>query len=218
MKEHPTKASKAGHRLLLVEIDPDFILLLKDYLEFQGYEVVTAENGQAALTRLETDAPDLIICDITMPEMDGYILINQVRQDPRMRWIPVLFLSAKGQHQDQVQGLNTGADVYMVKPFEPEDLMAQVASCLAQASRLLRFHPQPAAEHHPLPVPSQVELTPTELKVLQWLAQGMANREIAERMKVSQRTIESHVSNMLNKTRLHNRLDLAHWAIQRKLA
>jgi DNA-binding NarL/FixJ family response regulator len=218
MKEHPTKVTKETHRLLLVDDDPNLILLVKDYLEFQGYEVVTAENGQEALNLLATDIPDMIICDIMMPEMDGYTLINQVRQDPRISWIPVMFLSAKGQSQDRVKGLNTGADVYMVKPFEPEELVAQVESSLRQASRLLGFHHRPTEDSHTLQVPSNVELTPTELKVVQFVSQGMANREIAEKMKVSQRTIESHVSNMLNKTSLHNRTELARWAIQSNLA
>ncbi|BFM40359.1 response regulator transcription factor [Synechocystis sp. LKSZ1] len=218
MKEHPAKATKETYRLLLVDDDPNLILLVKDYLEFQGYDVMTAENGQEALTILDTYVPDMIICDIMMPEMDGYALINQVRQDPRISWIPVMFLSAKGQSQDRVKGLNTGADVYMVKPFEPEELVAQVESSLRQASRLLRFHHRPTEDSHPLQVPSNVELTPTELKVVQLVAQGMANREIAEKMKVSQRTIESHVSNMLNKTSLHNRTELARWAIQSNLA
>jgi len=62
----------------------------------------------------------MIICDVMMPEMDGYAFVDHVRKDDRTSWIPVPFLSAKGQSQDRVKGLNTGADVYMVKPFEPE--------------------------------------------------------------------------------------------------
>lgn len=125
-------------RLLLIDDDPNLILLVKDYLEFRGYEVVTAENGREALEVLEKDIPDMIICDVMMPEMDGYSLVKHVREDPRTNWVPVLFLSAKGQSQDRVKGLSTGADVYMVKPFEPEELVAQVESSLKQASRLIQ--------------------------------------------------------------------------------
>ncbi len=114
------ETSVGNHRrLLLIDDDPNLILLVKDYLEFRGYEVVTAENGREALEVLEHETPDMIICDVMMPEMDGYSLVRHVREDPRTSWIPVLFLSAKGQSQDRVKGLNTGADVYMVKPFEP---------------------------------------------------------------------------------------------------
>lgn len=216
MKEN---GARDNNRLLLIDDDPNLILLVKDYLEFRGYAVVTAENGREALSILEQETPDMIICDVMMPEMDGYALVEHIRQDPRTSWIPVLFLSAKGQSQDRVKGLNTGADVYMVKPFEPEELVAQVESSLKQATRLI---------HHSgtggtgtgakIQVPFDVELTPTELKVVQFVARGMANREIAEQLNVSQRTIESHVSNMLGKTGLHNRTELARWAIESSMA
>ena len=209
---------KDTYRLLLVDDDPNLILLVKDYLEYQGYQVVTAGNGREALAALAQEAPDMIICDIMMPEMDGYTFINKVRQDPQISWIPVMFLSAKGQSQDRVKGLNTGADVYMVKPFEPEELAAQVESSLRQANRLMGHKSYPIDDSPRIQVPSNVELTPTEIKVVQLVAQGMSNREIAEKLKVSQRTIESHVSNMLNKTSLHNRTELARWAMQSNMA
>jgi DNA-binding NarL/FixJ family response regulator len=206
-------------RLLLIDDDPNLILLVKDYLEFRGYEVVTAENGREAIEVLEKDLPDMIICDVMMPEMDGYSLVEHVRSDPRTSWIPVLFLSAKGQSQDRVKGLNTGADVYMVKPFEPEELVAQVESSLKQAARIADHRPGRAPESGPkIQVPFDVELTPTELRVVQYVARGMANREIAEELNVSQRTIESHVSNMLGKTGLHNRTELARWALENNMA
>ncbi|MBD1905597.1 response regulator transcription factor [Funiculus sociatus GB2-A5] len=215
MKDTSVRDNK---RLLLIDDDPNLILLVKDYLEFRGYEVITAENGREALEVLEQDIPDMIICDVMMPEMDGIALVQHVREDPRISWIPVLFLSAKGQSQDRVKGLNTGADVYMVKPFEPEELVAQVESSLKQATRLIH-HPSRGTEGgSKLQVPETVELTPTELKVVQFVARGMANREIAEQMNVSQRTIESHVSNMLGKTSLHNRTELARWAIESNMA
>lgn len=205
-------------RLMLVDDDPNLVLLVRDYLEFRGYDVITAENGLVALEILEHELPDLIICDIMMPFMDGYTLVKQIREDARTSWIPVLFLSAKGQSQDKVKGLNTGADVYIVKPFEPEELVAQVESSLRQASRLIQ-HQNPSSESSSkIRVRRHVELTPTELRVVQLVAQGLANRDIARLMKVSQRTIESHVSNMLGKTGLHNRTELARWALESKKA
>lgn len=215
MKESNTGDQK---QLLLIDDDPNLILLVKDYLEFRGYQVTTAENGREALEILEQATPDMIICDVMMPEMDGYSLVKHVREDPKTSWIPVLFLSAKGQSQDRVKGLNTGADVYMVKPFEPEELVAQVESSLKQASRLIQHQNKGGSEGPTIQVPFDVELTPTELKVVQFVARGMANREIAEELKVSQRTIESHVSNMLGKTGLHNRTELARWAMENSMA
>lgn len=214
MKETGVREHK---RLLLIDDDPNLILLVKDYLEFRGYEVVTAENGREALEVLEQDIPDMIICDVMMPEMDGYAFVNHVRQDERTSWLPVLFLSAKGQSQDRVKGLNTGADVYMVKPFEPEELVAQVEASLKQVYR--RQQPANGGENAPkIQVPFDVHLTQTEQKVVQFVARGLANRDIADELNVSQRTVESHVSNMLGKTGLHNRTELARWAIENQMA
>lgn len=216
MKDTNTGTQK---KLLLIDDDPNLILLVKDYLEFRGYEVITAENGREALEVLEKQTADMIICDVMMPEMDGYSLVSAIRSDPKTSWIPVLFLSAKGQSQDRVKGLNIGADVYMVKPFEPEELVAQVESSLKQASRLIQHKDSKGGDSSPrIQVPFDVELTPTELRVVQFVARGMANREIAEELNVSQRTIESHVSNMLGKTGLHNRTELARWAIENGMA
>ncbi|HEY9813964.1 MAG TPA: response regulator transcription factor [Candidatus Sericytochromatia bacterium] len=215
MKDNGVKDHK---RLLLIDDDPNLILLVQDYLVFKGYEVITAENGREALEVLDKEIPDMIICDVMMPEMDGYALVEHIRQDVRTSWIPVLFLSAKGQSQDRVKGLSTGADVYMVKPFEPDELVAQVESSLKQANRLMQ-QPNKGAEANPkIQVPASVELTPTELKVVQFVARGLANKDIADLMNVSQRTIESHVSNMLGKTGLHNRTELARWAIESNMA
>jgi DNA-binding NarL/FixJ family response regulator len=215
MKENFVRDNK---QLLLIDDDPNLILLVKDYLEFRGYQVITAENGRDALEILEQNIPDLIICDVMMPEMDGYALVKHIRQDTRTNRIPVLFLSAKGQSQDRVKGLNEGADVYMVKPFEPEELVAQVESSLNQIKRWEQNRSRGLDGTPTIHVPHNVELTPTELKVVQLVAKGMANREIAEKLNVSQRTIESHVSNMLNKTSLNNRTELARWAIESNMA
>jgi DNA-binding NarL/FixJ family response regulator len=202
----------APKRLLVVDDDPNLVLLAKDYLEFRGYEVVAASNGLEALEVMRRLTPDLIICDVMMPEMDGYTFVQTLRSDRATDWIPVIFLSARGQTADRVRGLNAGADAYLVKPFEPEELVAQVEATLKHTERLLQT--QGAPVQPVIQLDREVELTPTETKVLQYVARGMSNREIAQVMGVSQRTIESHVSNMLSKTGLHNRTELARWAIE----
>lgn len=215
MKDNPQKDNK---KLLLIDDDPNLILLVKDYLEFRGYNVDTAENGREALEVLDHLVPDMIICDVMMPEMDGYALVKHIREEPTTNRIPVLFLSAKGQSQDRVKGLKEGADFYMSKPFEPEELVAQVESSLKQIKRWEQGRPKGLDGEPTIQVPHNVELTPTELKVVQLVAKGMANREIASQLNVSQRTIESHVSNMLNKTSLNNRTELARWAMESSMA
>jgi len=205
-------------KLLLIDDDPNLIFLVKDYLELRGYQVISAANGREALKFLEQETPNMIICDVMMPEMDGYSFVKRVRENFKTNWIPVLFLSAKGQSQDKVKGLNTGADFYMVKPFEPDELIAQIESSLKQSSRLIKHQEHGAESRLTIQVPFDVELTPTEIKVVQFVARGMANREIANELLVSQRTVESHVSNMLGKTGLSNRTELARWAIENRLA
>jgi len=210
---------KEGNTLLLIDDDPNLILLVTDYLKFQGYEVLTAENGQQALETLATSSPDLIICDVMMPEMDGYSFVKKLRNDLDKQWLPVIFLSAKGQSADRVKGLEEGADLYIVKPFEPEVLVGQVRSTLRLAERLRDSNntKNPIESSFPS-VPKDIELTLTEKKVVHFVAQGLPNREIAEKLHVSQRTVESHVSNMLNKTNLNNRTELARWAVETNLS
>jgi len=211
MKDSETK------KLLLIDDDPNLILLVKDYLEFNGYEVITANHGREAIKILEQDTPDLIICDVMMPEMDGYSFVQEIRQNPSLEWLPVIFLSAKGQSKDRIKGLTQGADVYMVKPFEPDELVAQVKSTLNQTMRLMGSTQKKVNPALRIQVPKSVELTPTETRVVNLVARGLSNREISQELGVSQRTIESHVSNMLNKTGLHNRTELSRWAIQNEL-
>ncbi len=204
--------------LLLIDDDPNLVLLVKDYLELRGYLVITAKNGRDALKVLEKELPRLIICDVMMPEMDGYTFVKKVRDNPQTSWLPILFLSAKGQIQDRVAGLSNGADVYMVKPFEPDELVAQIEASLKQAARMRQMQgTTDFGTTVSVNVPFDVELTPTEQRVIQLVAKGMANKEIADGLSVSQRTIESHVSNMLGKTGLHNRTELARWAIEQRM-
>ncbi|BCX12326.1 MAG: DNA-binding response regulator [Thermosynechococcus sp.] len=197
--------------ILLVDDDRNLVLLVKDYLEMQGYRVLTAAHGNEGLAILRQHTPDLIICDVMMPQMDGYSFVSAVRQQTHLSWLPVLFLSAKGQTHDRIKGLQTGGDVYLVKPFEPDELLAQIQALLKQTARLREAQGRQAPPR-PTPPPG-VELTPTETRILQYVARGMSNREISAELHVSQRTVESHVSNMLGKTGCHNRTELARWAI-----
>jgi DNA-binding NarL/FixJ family response regulator len=212
-----TTNATASKQLLLIDDDPNLILLVQDYLELRGYVVITAKNGRDALRVLEKELPSLIICDVMMPEMDGYAFVKKVRENAQTSCLPVLFLSAKGQIQDRVAGLSKGADVYMVKPFEPDELVAQIEASLKQSERMRQAQGPELTSAVSVHVPFDVDLTPTEQRVIQLVAKGMANKEIAEGLSVSQRTVESHVSNMLGKTGLHNRTELARWAIEQRM-
>lgn len=100
--------------------------LVKYHLLKNGYEVRVAGNGLEALDAVKQSKPDLIISDVMMPKMDGYEFCKKLREDDETKTIPFIFLTAKGQLPDKIQGLKTGADDYIVKPFNPEELMQMV--------------------------------------------------------------------------------------------
>ena len=111
-------------KILLAEDDIAICTVLKKRLEFSGYDVLDVDNGLDALAALEGDDFDILISDIMMPEMDGYELLRAIRA--KKKDIPVLFLTAKDRSQDIVEGLDMGADDYMVKPFEFAELLARI--------------------------------------------------------------------------------------------
>ncbi len=209
--------SQTGSKLLLVDDDFSLAFLLKDYLEFHGYQVTAVNNGQQALDVLEKDIPDMVICDVMMPEVDGYEFLKNLRDRQDIGWIPVLFLSALSQSLDRIKGLNLGANVYMNKPFEPEELLAQVQSTLNQSSQIQQHIKTASPVTTPIQVNPGVKVTPTELKVLLLTAKGLSNKKISTEMNLSQRTVESHVSNLLGKTGLKNRTELTRWVIESHL-
>lgn len=203
-------------KILLVDDDENFISLMIACLTLHGYRVTAAENGQRAIETLQQIKPDLVISDIMMPEMNGYELVDAIRQTADISWIPVIFLSAKDQVSDRVRGLSSGANVYMVKPFGIDELVAQIestlrSSYLIQQNQLKRMEPT-------IQVPGSVKLTNAELLVAQLVAQGLSNLEIAQKLNASKRTIESHMSHMLKKTTLSNRTELSRWVIENGMA
>jgi DNA-binding response OmpR family regulator len=123
----PLKADNRPKRLLHVDDDPNLLALVKDYLEFRGYEVNTAESSRKALDILDRDRPDLIVSDVMRPGMDGFEFLRNIRQNERTRSIPFLFVSAViGKKEIRDKGFSLGADACMAMPFKPEELVAQI--------------------------------------------------------------------------------------------
>ncbi len=104
-------------------------------LEHENYDVLLMSSSQQALIALEKQKPDLLILDIIMPEMDGVTLCRRLRRDPRFITLPILFLTAKGNVDDIVTGLDAGADDYVIKPFELSELRARIAALLRRGKR-----------------------------------------------------------------------------------
>ncbi len=126
----------SGKTILVVEDDRAMIEGICDVLEMEGYAVLSAPNGVEALARLEERRVDLILADIAMPLMDGYDLYRRVRQRPEWVAIPFVFITAKGQKEDVRLGKQMGADDYLVKPFDPDDLIVVVAAKLRRAQEM----------------------------------------------------------------------------------
>ena len=206
-------------RLLVVDDDPGLLLAVSDTLRAEGYEVATARRGADALVRVAEALPDLIISDIRMPGMDGYQLVRNLRSNPRTRLVPIVFLSAKDETVDRIEGFRTGVDAYITKPFDSEELAAIVAAIL---NRVERTHSDLARmfgekDDEPQVFVRDEELTDAEWRVAEAVARGLSNKEIAAELNLSLRTIEGHISRILDKKDLSNRVELAlHIASERK--
>ena len=121
-------------RILIVEDDRKIAQLESDYLESNGYETKIIEDGKKALSELKTNHYDLILLDLMLPEVDGFDICRQVRQEKN---IPIIMVSAKKDDIDKIRGLGLGADDYMTKPFSPSELVARVKAHLARYERLI---------------------------------------------------------------------------------
>lgn len=128
-------ADTAGHTILLVEDDADILAFNKILLTEKGYHVRTAANGIDAIAALKDELPDIIITDLMMPGKDGLAVIKEVRSNPLTDHIPVIILSAKASAQSKMEGVTEGAQVYLSKPFQPEELVGMVRNQLSIIER-----------------------------------------------------------------------------------
>lgn len=204
-------------RLLVVDDDASLLLAVSETLRAEGYVVVTARRGREALVRVAERIPDLIISDIRMPGMDGYQLARSLRSAPHTRLVPIVFLTAKDETSDRIAGFRSGVDAYITKPFEPEELVAIVAGILERIERthgdLARLFGESEKE---ITFHRDEDLTDAEWRVAETVARGLTNKEIASELNLSLRTVEGHISHILDKKNLSNRVELALHVIERK--
>ncbi len=120
--------------ILIAEDDQALVELLKYNFESEGFEVIVALDGETALTLAEDRAPDLLILDWMMPRLSGIQVCRQLRRRPETAALPIIILTARGEESDRVQGFESGADDYVVKPFSPSELVARVRAVLRRAS------------------------------------------------------------------------------------
>jgi two-component system alkaline phosphatase synthesis response regulator PhoP len=197
-------------KILVVDDEPEIVKLVRAYLEAAGYQVVTAKNGREALLVTRHEKPDLIILDLTMPEMDGLEFTRRVRQEKNT---PIIMLTARVEETDRIIGLELGADDYVPKPFSPREIVARVRAVLR------RVRPEPERpevlrvgdlaldqnEHSITIAGHPIELTPTEFDLLTILmtnpGRAFSRLELLERLQGEafapyERTVDAHIKNL----------------------
>ena len=199
-------------RLLVVDDEPKLLRAIALDLKGEGYDVSTARSGNEALIIVAQKLPDLIVSDIRMPGMDGYALARRLRQNQSTALVPIVFLTAKDTTADRIEGFRTGVDAYLTKPFEPDELVAVIASIL---SRVERTHAQIARVVGKAEVERADErfydeaLTETETRIAGAVSRGLSNKEIASEFNISVRTVEHHIRHILAKKNFSNRVEIA---------
>ncbi|MBQ2576414.1 MAG: response regulator transcription factor [Lachnospiraceae bacterium] len=206
-----------NYRILIAEDDIDIIGVLRLYLENEGYEVLSAPDGEKAYEILQEEKVDLGLFDIMMPKMDGYELIRRVRQFSN---IPIIVISAKREDSDRIIGIDIGADDYLTKPFNPLEVVARVRSSLR---RYYDLNPSSGQERGDLVYKDlrvnrenmtlykgkeEIAVTPTELRILMLLMKNpgrvYTKVQIAENLSgeyffSEENTVMVHISNLRNK-------------------
>ena len=227
-------------QLLLVDDEPGLREAVKDYLETSNFNVQVASNANDAWDWMQQNTPDLVISDIMMPQVDGYQFLKQLRDDTRFKTLPVIFLTAKGMTGDRIQGYQAGVDAYLPKPFDPDELVAIVENSLARlaakttkseeegetpdlaelASQMARIEALLTQKNAitQTSAPFNIDLTPREQSVLNLVAEGLMNKEIARRLDTSVRNVEKYVSRLFSKTGTNSRPELVRFALEHGLA
>ncbi|MEL7037586.1 MAG: response regulator transcription factor [Cyanobacteria bacterium J06592_8] len=224
-------------RLLLVDDEPGLREAVQAYLEDSDFTVDVASNATEGWELLQQNLPDLVISDIMMPEVDGYQFLKQLREDPQFQALPVVFLTAKGMTTDRIQGYQAGCDAYISKPFDPEELVVIVKNLLERraiatakssdvnpdiatlAGQIARIENMLKGKGGitQTPSPIKIDLTPREQSVLDLVAQGLMNKEIARRLETSVRNVEKYVSRLFTKTGTNSRTELVRYALEHGL-
>jgi two-component system response regulator BaeR len=204
------------YKILVVEDDRKIAMLLKDYLEQEGFKVSMLHRGDEVVPEIRANPADLILLDILLPGEDGLTAFNKIRSVSN---VPVLFLTAKVEDADRLLGLEMGADDYICKPFLPREVVARVKAVLR---RTHSFHPEEKLSVGPIVINTtshkatisntDLQLTPIEFELLKLLAsrpgQVFTRSDLIETVQGSRfegydRTIDSHISNLRKKISRH---------------
>jgi DNA-binding NarL/FixJ family response regulator len=190
-------------KILIIEDEPEMRRNLLTILKLEKFQPLGAENGRVGLKLARAERPDLILCDVMMPELDGYGVLQALREDPATVTLPFIFLTAKGEKVDQRCGMNLGADDYLTKPVARADLLNAISA------RLLRAEQQAQQEFKPNFSSAdpllKLGLTPRVAEVLLWVAQGKTNADIATILGISESTVKKHLLEIFEKLSVETR-------------
>jgi DNA-binding NarL/FixJ family response regulator len=190
-------------RILVIEDEPEMRRNLLTILKMEKYQPLGAENGKVGLQLARSEKPDLILCDVMMPELDGYRVLRALREDPSTRITPFIFLTARGEKIDQRSGMDLGADDYLTKPVAKNDLLNAVTARLRRAEQQAQQEFKPDfSSYEPL---QRLELTPRVAEVLLWVAQGKTNADIATILGISESTVKKHLLEIFEKLGVETR-------------
>lgn len=202
--------------ILVVDDEPKIVQLARDYLEHAGFTVLAAANGKAALQVFRSSRPDLIVLDLSLPQLDGLDVMRALRKESS---VPVIMLTARSEESDKLVGLELGADDYITKPFSPKELVARVRTVLRRVEIVAVEGAAPdvvRAGALALDIPRmkvtlagrQVELTPTEFQLLATLARQpgrvftraqLLNAVHGVAFESYERAIDTHIKNIRRK-------------------
>ena len=187
--------------ILLIEDNPSLRRNIAQILSLEGYRVLCAQDGPAGLYLLQLEKPDLILCDIMMPGMDGYEVLAHVRAEVATASLPFIFLTAKGDMPDLRLGMSLGADDYLPKPVARVDLLEAVRARLQRHLQQRAFLPC-FEDATPL---ERLGISPREAEILLWMAQGKSNGDIAAICAISLGTVKKHTNHIFEKLGVEGR-------------
>ena len=189
-------------KILIIEDQPQMRDNLATILEMENFQPLCAADGRSGVALARSERPDLILCDVMMPELDGHGVLRELRASKETALIPFIFLTARSEMADLRTGMNLGADDYLIKPFARLELLAAIASRLARRQQHRSdFH---AEFKSPEPL-EKLGLTPREAEVLFWLAQGKTNPEISGILGAATATVKKHVEHVFTKLGVETR-------------
>ncbi|HYG21518.1 MAG TPA: response regulator transcription factor [Verrucomicrobiae bacterium] len=195
------------NRILVIEDQPQMRKNIVTILTMENFTVLSAENGRLGLELARRETPDLIICDVMMPDLDGYGVLKALREESATADIPFIFLTAKSEKLDIRAGMNFGADDYLTKPVTRDDLLAAIAARLERRRSVDAAHSgrgfQPDFSS-PAPL-KRLGLTERESEVLLWVSQGKSNAEIGIILGMAEKTVKKHMGNIFEKLGLEGR-------------